>query len=533
MKNILVIMALIKNISAPLLLTFSLLQAVLISSAFQTAYSNNNAISRSLYNHNFSIFETPENWKTCIDPSFDTGGHLTCCSLLMIMISSNCVEIMNREDTRKNQEIILSFKSLPAIERDGDDTLSYSNYSQQFQLLFDEYLLRVNKDTLAPLNEENCIDNLKLMCARNLFPHNIVTEVHIKLQGILKGRNLEDFCFRKRKNHLRPQAETNKASIISSIVNPQNGGVISQAHTHSSHSLENSINERNIASAVGDVNDEKLTTSFDPRLELESPKSMIDYNSHEPKKLMHTDIISLVTKSKGFRNLQGSNSNHPDGSHASDAENEEHNSSRNNGSSSSSSSLIWVTIGILVPFICLFVLGVWVFIKWMKGKASTRNSASQPINSAPNSRTENANSQANVGQTNTMQTEIMLRASTTEINHSPERAPHGRIYDNDNDNDNDEDFIALPNRGGPIRLDGVIKAYEIFFEIDESTKLKEEVQCNICFDAKKSIKFLPCQHMCACEPCAQEISKAFGICPLCRGKIEGLAFNFAKSKANS
>jgi hypothetical protein len=47
----------------------------------------------------------------------------------------------------------------------------------------------------------------------------------------------------------------------------------------------------------------------------------------------------------------------------------------------------------------------------------------------------------------------------------------------------------------------------------------EETMCVVCFDAPKQYAMLPCLHMCACEPCAQQLL-ALRRCPVCREPIE-------------
>uniref|UniRef100_A0A2H1V5S7 SFRICE_011056 n=1 Tax=Spodoptera frugiperda TaxID=7108 RepID=A0A2H1V5S7_SPOFR len=44
-----------------------------------------------------------------------------------------------------------------------------------------------------------------------------------------------------------------------------------------------------------------------------------------------------------------------------------------------------------------------------------------------------------------------------------------------------------------------------------------EAECVICMDAKSEVVFVPCGHMCCCQPCA---SKEMESCPMCRSTIE-------------
>lgn len=44
-----------------------------------------------------------------------------------------------------------------------------------------------------------------------------------------------------------------------------------------------------------------------------------------------------------------------------------------------------------------------------------------------------------------------------------------------------------------------------------------EAECVICMDAKSEVVFVPCGHMCCCQPCA---SKEMDSCPMCRSHIE-------------
>jgi hypothetical protein len=48
----------------------------------------------------------------------------------------------------------------------------------------------------------------------------------------------------------------------------------------------------------------------------------------------------------------------------------------------------------------------------------------------------------------------------------------------------------------------------------------EETLCVVCFDAPKQYAMLPCLHMCACEPCAQQILQLHHRCPVCCEPIE-------------
>ncbi|XP_053601104.1 E3 ubiquitin-protein ligase LRSAM1-like [Plodia interpunctella] len=57
---------------------------------------------------------------------------------------------------------------------------------------------------------------------------------------------------------------------------------------------------------------------------------------------------------------------------------------------------------------------------------------------------------------------------------------------------------------------GVITAQESDVTVLES-------ECVICMDAKCEVIFIPCGHMCCCQPCGE---KEIDECPLCRGQIE-------------
>ena len=47
------------------------------------------------------------------------------------------------------------------------------------------------------------------------------------------------------------------------------------------------------------------------------------------------------------------------------------------------------------------------------------------------------------------------------------------------------------------------------------TSVENERLCKVCFDRKWNILFLPCSHLCACEGCAEQLTK----CPMCRTQI--------------
>lgn len=52
---------------------------------------------------------------------------------------------------------------------------------------------------------------------------------------------------------------------------------------------------------------------------------------------------------------------------------------------------------------------------------------------------------------------------------------------------------------------------------EENEKLRNLLQCKICFEKESCIVFLPCSHMVCCEKCFVGIKK----CPICRGLILG------------
>ncbi|KAH9638421.1 hypothetical protein HF086_007728 [Spodoptera exigua] len=53
--------------------------------------------------------------------------------------------------------------------------------------------------------------------------------------------------------------------------------------------------------------------------------------------------------------------------------------------------------------------------------------------------------------------------------------------------------------------------------ISEAEDTVLEAECVICMDAKSEVVFVPCGHMCCCQPCA---SKEMESCPMCRTTIE-------------
>ena len=57
---------------------------------------------------------------------------------------------------------------------------------------------------------------------------------------------------------------------------------------------------------------------------------------------------------------------------------------------------------------------------------------------------------------------------------------------------------------------------------DENLGDDNETLCIICLDAKKSVLFLPCCHMCCCKSCGSNPSwRKNPSCPLCRAPIRG------------
>mmetsp|Transcript_107562 Transcript_107562/g.302811 ORF Transcript_107562/g.302811 Transcript_107562/m.302811 type:complete len:320 (-) Transcript_107562:224-1183(-) len=46
--------------------------------------------------------------------------------------------------------------------------------------------------------------------------------------------------------------------------------------------------------------------------------------------------------------------------------------------------------------------------------------------------------------------------------------------------------------------------------------LEEEQACIVCSDFAKSVLFLPCRHLCACDSCAPQLAS----CPICRAQID-------------
>ena len=45
----------------------------------------------------------------------------------------------------------------------------------------------------------------------------------------------------------------------------------------------------------------------------------------------------------------------------------------------------------------------------------------------------------------------------------------------------------------------------------ENQQLKDQRLCKICREKDRTVVFLPCGHMCSCEPCAERLRK----CPIC------------------
>jgi hypothetical protein len=47
----------------------------------------------------------------------------------------------------------------------------------------------------------------------------------------------------------------------------------------------------------------------------------------------------------------------------------------------------------------------------------------------------------------------------------------------------------------------------------------EDLKCCICMTREKTVSFVPCEHICACDICALKIIKMNRLCPLCRTHI--------------
>ena len=57
------------------------------------------------------------------------------------------------------------------------------------------------------------------------------------------------------------------------------------------------------------------------------------------------------------------------------------------------------------------------------------------------------------------------------------------------------------------------------------TEYDEDSRCDICYEAKKTVVFEPCNHACACAFCALIIVETSAKCPLCRGQINKVQSN--------
>ena len=57
------------------------------------------------------------------------------------------------------------------------------------------------------------------------------------------------------------------------------------------------------------------------------------------------------------------------------------------------------------------------------------------------------------------------------------------------------------------------------------TEYDEDSRCDICYEAKKTVVFEPCNHACACAFCALIIVETSAKCPLCRVQINKVQSN--------
>ena len=72
-------------------------------------------------------------------------------------------------------------------------------------------------------------------------------------------------------------------------------------------------------------------------------------------------------------------------------------------------------------------------------------------------------------------------------------------------------------------LESLLSAPEAAPGVAPEPPLSRSGDCWICMEANRDTEFLPCHHMVACSPCAQELLRRDTRCPFCRQQVVAVA----------
>mgnify|MGYP002641132232 CR=1 FL=1 len=67
---------------------------------------------------------------------------------------------------------------------------------------------------------------------------------------------------------------------------------------------------------------------------------------------------------------------------------------------------------------------------------------------------------------------------------------------------------------------------EIFALREDKDQLTASRECCVCLESTRSCVLRPCNHMCVCLVCAQDLRQSLGSCPLCRRTVEDILHVF-------
>lgn len=176
----------------------------------------------------------------------------------------------------------------------------------------------------------------------------------------------------------------------------------------------------------------------------------------------------------------------------------------------------WIVIGVIVAVLCLIgvTIAIVAYIKRRRNK-----NARNPTTDVPNE-AQQGSTQSNMQNVQTEAKEALRGPQSLQ----GVRVQSDYVHSANDQFDEESAEENFPCFNTPVRVEDVLRLFEIHFEGNKDSTMLEGHQCLICFDAKKTMMFVPCTHLCACEPCAREVMGVFGKCPLCRTPIEDLTY---------
>lgn len=90
--------------------------------------------------------------------------------------------------------------------------------------------------------------------------------------------------------------------------------------------------------------------------------------------------------------------------------------------------------------------------------------------------------------------------------------------------------LRLNGQACYLRCDGVTHAYFVLAQECELASCTSATEaddtdnnvCKVCLDRRRDTLSIPCRHAAMCRQCAEEVKQRSGLCPICKGRIQGL-----------